>query len=234
MAIGWISIHRKIQECTIWIDDEPFDRRSAWIDLLLLANHEDKKMIFDGKVITVQRGQRITSVRHLAERWRWSPKKTLSYLRLLESEQMIIKESDSRKTLLTIVNYDIYQGMGNAEETPRKHLGNSEETVGKQSLPTNNNDNNDNNDNKVRRFAPPTLEEVKSYCQERNNNVDPVKFFDYYQQGQWKDSKGNPVKNWKQKLITWENKQPKAEPKKWKGVENKIDFEELKRRCVVN
>lgn len=87
---------------------------------------------------------------------------------------------------------------------------------------------------KRKRFVPPTLEEVKAYCQERKNNVDPNRFFDYYQQGQWKDSKGNPVKNWKQKLITWENKQPKAEPKKWKGVENKIDFEELKRRCVVN
>jgi predicted phage replisome organizer len=89
---------------------------------------------------------------------------------------------------------------------------------------------------KRKRFVPPTLEEVKAYCQERKNNVDPKRFFDYYQQGQWKDSKGNPVKNWKQKLITWENKQPKVETKKsWQGVtRTDIDFEELKRRCVVN
>ena len=87
---------------------------------------------------------------------------------------------------------------------------------------------------KRKRFVPPTLEEVQAYCKERENNVDPNRFFDYYEQGGWKDSAGKPVKNWKQKLITWENKQPKAEPKKWKGVENKIDFEELKRRCVVN
>lgn len=87
---------------------------------------------------------------------------------------------------------------------------------------------------KRKRFVPPTLEEVQAYCKERGNNVDANRFFDYYEQGGWKDSAGKPVKNWKQKLITWENKQPKAEPKKWKGVENKIDFEELKRRCVVN
>ena len=58
---------------------------------------------------------------------------------------------------------------------------------------------------KERKFEPPTLEEVTAYCQERNNNIDPKTFFDYYSSNDWKDSKGNPVKNWKQKLITWEN-----------------------------
>lgn len=89
---------------------------------------------------------------------------------------------------------------------------------------------------KRKRFIPPTLDEVKAYCQERKNNVDPQKFFDYYEEGKWKDSRGEPVKNWKQKLITWEKKQPKTEPKQnWKGVSRPdIDFEELKRRCVVN
>jgi predicted phage replisome organizer len=57
---------------------------------------------------------------------------------------------------------------------------------------------------KRKRFVPPTLEEVESYCKERNNSVDAKAFYDYYSAGEWKDSKGNPVKNWKQKLITWE------------------------------
>ena len=57
---------------------------------------------------------------------------------------------------------------------------------------------------KPKKFTPPTLEEVREYCLERNNNVDPEQFFSYYQEGEWKDSKGNPVKNWKQKVITWE------------------------------
>lgn len=59
-----------------------------------------------------------------------------------------------------------------------------------------------------KRFIAPTLEEVKNYCKERNNSVNPQKFFDYYSAGNWKDAKGNSVKNWKQKLLTWESKDP--------------------------
>ena len=53
-------------------------------------------------------------------------------------------------------------------------------------------------------FKAPTLEEVTAYCKERGNNVDPKAFFEYFTEGQWVDSKGNRVKNWKQKVITWE------------------------------
>lgn len=59
-------------------------------------------------------------------------------------------------------------------------------------------------DNTRKRFTPPTLDEVKAYCKERNNNVDAVKFFEYYKEGDWHDGKCKPVKNWKQKLLTWE------------------------------
>ena len=55
-----------------------------------------------------------------------------------------------------------------------------------------------------KRFVKPTLEEVQAYCKERNNNVDAKAFFDYYDTGDWKDAKGKPVRNWKQKVITWE------------------------------
>ena len=136
---GWIKIHRQIQNCLIW-DDKPFNMASAWIDLLLLANHKDKETIFDKKPILVKRGQRITSVRELSERWGWGKDKTLRFLRLLESEKMIVKESDSRKTLLTIVNYGIYQDGETENETVIR-------TLTGQSQATNKNDKNDKNNN---------------------------------------------------------------------------------------
>lgn len=63
-----------------------------------------------------------------------------------------------------------------------------------------------------KKFTPPTLEEVKAYCIERKNNVDYQQFFDFYDAGEWKDSKGNQVKNWKQKVITWEKSSTKTTP----------------------
>lgn len=60
------------------------------------------------------------------------------------------------------------------------------------------------NTKEKKRFAPPSLEEVTAYCRERNSPVDPRQFWEYFNTGGWKDSKGNPVRNWKQKLITWE------------------------------
>lgn len=53
----------------------------------------------------------------------------------------------------------------------------------------------------------PTLADVEKYVKERNSTVDAKKFFEYYNTGNWKDAKGNPVKNWKQKLITWEGRE---------------------------
>ena len=57
---------------------------------------------------------------------------------------------------------------------------------------------------KKKGFIPPTLEDIESYCFERNNNVDARQFFDYFNTGNWVDANGNHVKNWKQKMITWE------------------------------
>jgi predicted phage replisome organizer len=53
------------------------------------------------------------------------------------------------------------------------------------------------------RFTPPTLEEVQAYCLERGNNVDCVRFIDYYTANGWKVGK-NPMKDWKAAVRTWE------------------------------
>lgn len=57
---------------------------------------------------------------------------------------------------------------------------------------------------KRKRFTPPTLEEIETYCRERQNDVDPKKFYDYFTASDWVDSRGQKVKSWKQKVITWE------------------------------
>lgn len=54
-----------------------------------------------------------------------------------------------------------------------------------------------------KRFAKPTLEQVKQYCLERNNNVDSERFINYYESNGWKVGK-SPMKDWKAAVRNWE------------------------------
>ena len=56
-----------------------------------------------------------------------------------------------------------------------------------------------------KRFLKPTLEEIRSYCEERKNSVNAEIFFDYYESNGWKVGK-NPMKDWKASVRTWERK----------------------------
>lgn len=106
---GWISLHRQIQEHWIWKTKEPFDKRSAWIDLLLLVNHQSEKIEFDNKFIEVERGQKITSLEKLASRWKWSRHKVSNFLNKLEQDRMLVQVRDKKKTFISIENYNKYQ-----------------------------------------------------------------------------------------------------------------------------
>lgn len=49
----------------------------------------------------------------------------------------------------------------------------------------------------------PSMENIEAYIKEKDLCVDAKRFYDYFEASEWVDSKGNPVRNWKQKLITW-------------------------------
>ena len=61
-----------------------------------------------------------------------------------------------------------------------------------------------NNPPKRKRFVPPTIDEVKAYCEERKNNVDAERFIDYYSSQNWKKANGRPLEDWKAAVRTWE------------------------------
>lgn len=64
-----------------------------------------------------------------------------------------------------------------------------------------------------KRFSKPTVEEVAAYCQERNNNVDPQRFWNFYEAKGWKIGK-SPMKDWKACVRTWEKDEQSKPPKK--------------------
>jgi len=60
-----------------------------------------------------------------------------------------------------------------------------------------------NKEKREREFSPPSITEIERYVAENSLSVDPHSFFKFYKEGKWIDSKGNPVTNWKQKVLSW-------------------------------
>ncbi|MFD2334641.1 hypothetical protein ACFSR7_35815 [Cohnella sp. GCM10020058] len=60
------------------------------------------------------------------------------------------------------------------------------------------------------RFKPPTLEEVQAYCRERNNDVNAIKWYNFYAAKGWMIGK-NKMKDWKRAVITWERSESDAQ-----------------------
>lgn len=60
-------------------------------------------------------------------------------------------------------------------------------------------------------FVPPSIEEVFAYAKEKGREDIAQEFFDYFTVGNWVDSKGNKVLNWKQKFLTWCSKNAKRQ-----------------------
>lgn len=124
---GWISIYRQIQDNWIWKSKEPFDKRSAWISLLLKANHKDTKIMMDSKLIEVKKGSFITSEMKLADEWKWGRKKVRTFLQGLEADQMLTKNCTTKYTSITIENWDLYQNVEQEKEQRRNNRGTTRE-----------------------------------------------------------------------------------------------------------
>ena len=97
MITSWISLHREIQKHWLWAD-KPFSKGQAWIDMLLLANHSDNKFLLGNELIEIKEGSFVTSELKLMERWGWGKSKTRAFLDLLQSDSMIVKKTDHKKT----------------------------------------------------------------------------------------------------------------------------------------
>ena len=97
------------------------------------------------------------------------------------------------------------------DETGNYHLGipsSGIPSIGKDSIGKDSIGNKE--ETKRKRFVPPTVEEVRSYCLERKNNVDAERFVDFYESKGWMVGK-DKMKDWKASVRTWEKReQPKG------------------------
>jgi hypothetical protein len=103
----WIKINTAIADHWIFQNAE---RLKWWLDLLFMAQWEDKKVMHDSHLFILKRGQMIASGSFLAERWDVSRPTILKFLHLLEEDGMITRSVLYRQTpIITICNYERYQ-----------------------------------------------------------------------------------------------------------------------------
>lgn len=145
MAEGWISLHRQIMDNFLW-EDKPFSKGQAWIDLLLLAYHEDTQRLYRGELKQYKRGDVHVSLKFLAERWGWTWRKVKRFIMALQAAQMVSLKSTTHDTTISIVNYSFFQGKGRTNVTTDSTTDSTTEgrTDSTQSIMINN-DNNVNN-----------------------------------------------------------------------------------------
>jgi hypothetical protein len=122
---GWIKLHRQLNEHWIWQKPEFL---KWWLDILMQANIEPKKVLIKGQVIEVSRGEVVYSYETWANRWKINKSKVLRFLKMLEKDSMIVLKSETVTTRITICKYDTYQGERNDSETQVKRNWNASET----------------------------------------------------------------------------------------------------------
>lgn len=195
---NWIKLNRSITDHWLWTSGETFSRGQAFIDLLLMAAYADHPIVSQGKRMNLKRGSVVTSIRYLSDRWRWSKDKTMNFLNDLEADGTIEKVSDTKRTVLTIVNYEKYQGSATNERTQNGRKTDADRTQNGQTKESKEGKRNISNI-----FVPPTVEEVKSYCDEKGYSVDPSQFVDFYESKGWLVGKSK-MKDWKASVRTWQ------------------------------
>ena len=100
---GWIKIHRKMLEWE-WYDD--INTKVVFLHLLLTSNHKDKK--WHG--ITIGRGQKLTSLNHLAKETKLTEQQVRTSLNKLKLTNEITIKTTNKYSLITIEKYSDYQG----------------------------------------------------------------------------------------------------------------------------
>lgn len=77
---------------------------------------------------------------------------------------------------------------------------------------------------KAVRFVPPTVEQVRAYCEERGNRVDPERFVNHYEASGWKRNRGVPLIDWKAAVRNWEKNDFAGDCKKEKPKSEMSSF----------
>lgn len=108
---GFIMIPRTVVTSDFWGDKNlPFSYRDAYIHVVIGANWQEGVSSKNGHTCKVRRGQLLTSIRSMAVTFNWDKHKVYEWLKYMDQNNLIRSQSLSFGTLLTVENYDDFQG----------------------------------------------------------------------------------------------------------------------------
>jgi hypothetical protein len=112
---GWVKLWRN--QFNNWLSEKkPWCDGYAWTFLYSEANYKKGMANFRNEYIPVDRGQYITSKIKLANKFGWTYRHVGNFLKALENDQMIAYRTTNRYIVVTIINYDKYQGDDNEND----------------------------------------------------------------------------------------------------------------------
>ena len=114
---GYFKVERDFLDSDFWLS-EPFTKPQAWIDLFGTANHSEGFFVKRGVQINLERSQNGRSELTLMKRWKWSRNKVRRFLKRLQKDEMITLKQDNKTSIITICNYEVYQGYEKEDDTP--------------------------------------------------------------------------------------------------------------------
>ena len=193
------------------------------------TNLNSSQKLFYGEItaLTYKTGECWASNTYFSKLYGVSPSLITNWVKALEKENLIAVDYEKKgqeitKRIIRILGIqNIEQVFNKSQEGYSKYLKENNTSI--------------NNTSKKEiykeRFVKPTIDEIKEYCKERNNEIDAERFFDYYETNGWVQGKNRkPIKNWKACIRTWESKDVKKLPE-WFGKEitnNELTEEEQK------
>lgn len=233
---GYIKLHRKLLDWG-WYKDP--NTKAVFLHLLLTANFTESEYMG----VKIYPGQTVIGRKALAKTLGMSEQNIRTALTHLKSTNEITIKVTNKFSVVTIVGWEKYQADESKitnkvtnkltnDQPATNHTIRKKESKNRESAHT------------------PSFEEIKEYVSQLGYQMDPAAFYDYYESIGWVKRNGQPIKDWKASVRTWErrekqfknngngNGRPVIEPPKYKqfGPEPKVDAVEMPDnvRAVVN
>ncbi len=222
MGEPFIKLYKKLLKWE-WYDDANTFR--LFMHCLLKANWKEG----DWHGMTISPGQFVTSLPQLSKETGLSIQQTRTALAHMISTGELTDKAYTKFRVITVNKWSDYQ-VDNRQLTDNQQTTNRQPNRQSTAIEEYKEIKNKRNNNST--FVKPTVEEVRAYCLERGNGVDPEAFVSFYDSKGWMIGK-NKMKDWKAAVRTWERSRKKDnkpdKPKFDSFTQRSYDFTELER-----